>query len=91
MLKIKFRVHDVNVVPRKTVGKVSGEDMSVTVDSLEVQLVAADSMHGSLRLDFTGADIEVAKATFQKDAEFTWTIETPPKQAEAPKAAVKKP
>jgi hypothetical protein len=55
---------------------VDGEEMTVSVDVLETQLVAKDTSLGSITLRFKGAEIDGAKAIFVNDAPITVTFAT---------------
>lgn len=73
-MEIKLNVHAVTPKKIGATVQLDGVDARADVDSLEVELVAANSRHGSITLRFTGADIVEAQAKFIAGETLTWTV-----------------
>jgi hypothetical protein len=57
---------------------VDGEEMTVSVEVLECELVALDTSLGSIKLRFKGAEIDGAKSLFVNDSPIAVTFAAGP-------------
>jgi hypothetical protein len=76
--QLKYRVHGVSSGTQRTKVVFEGAEVEAEVPSLSIEL-SWDSKdnrdHGSLALNFVGADIVWAKETFRQDEEISITFE----------------
>lgn len=70
-MDIAFTVHRVSAHPVVVPVEINGETMQATVTQLEVELVPADPLNGTLRLGFLGKAADEAKAKYMQDATVT--------------------
>jgi len=73
-IEVKFRVQNPHMTPAAARATVEGKEMTVSVEALEIELVAEDSRHGGLKLRFVGDQVEGAKALFANDGVVTATF-----------------
>jgi hypothetical protein len=66
-----YTVQNPHMSPNAVRATVKGVEMTATVDTFEVELVADDLSHGGIKLRFVGADVEPAKTLFVPDAKIT--------------------
>lgn len=73
-MEVKFKVHGVSrpQVARKV--QVDGEEMTASVQALEVELTTESDHSGSLVLRFFGKDVETAEVMFKPDAVVTASL-----------------
>ena len=57
-MELKFKVQNPHMTPAATRATVAGKEMTVSVESFEVELVSQDSMNGGLKLRFIGDQVE---------------------------------
>lgn len=69
-----YKVSNVSRVPVAVQATVEGQQMTVTTDCLEVELVAQDGRSGSTTLRFVGDEIHDAAARLQQDAVVSFTL-----------------
>jgi hypothetical protein len=72
MASIVFTVHSVTNGTETVSATVNGEEVQATVAAFEVELVS--DHYGTLRLKFTGKEIDEAKKKFEVDEILTWNI-----------------
>jgi hypothetical protein len=63
-MKFTYTVHDALMMPFGMTADIGGVPTAVTVNGLEVTLVAVDSQNSSMVLRFMGADVQPAKDLF---------------------------
>lgn len=74
-MKVEFRVENALDRQVSTKATVDGEEHTAHVDGLEVEMVAVDGRHGSLRLNFIGRNLAEAKETFKPGKVVTFTVD----------------
>jgi hypothetical protein len=72
MTAIVFTVHSVTNGTEVVSATVNGDEVQATVAAFEAELVS--DHYGTLRLKFTGKEIDEAKAKFVVDEELTWVV-----------------
>jgi len=71
-MEIKFTVHSVEPSSDIVEAEVNGQTLRATIDALEVEMTS--DHYGSLKLRFIGAEIQEAKALFEVDSTYVWTL-----------------
>lgn len=67
-MQVLYTVQNPHMTPNATRATIKGVEMTATVDTFEVELVADDLSNGGVKLRFIGAEIEAAKELFVPDA-----------------------
>lgn len=76
-LQVSYLVHNPHVASNAVRAMVKGKEVTASMDMLEVELVANDREHGSIKLRFGGDQLEAAKAAFPNDKMVTVTFGDP--------------
>ena len=78
VMDVQYVCHNPHDTTSSTMANVNGEDMVVSVNVFEVQLVALDRSNGSVMVRFMGSDVSGAKDLFKNDGPITARFMTGP-------------